>query len=317
MAIVTVSGEPGCRHEEVARLAAQRLHFELVTELRLKKLIAEEYAETASVPDRAHAPLAASVLAHMATDAHLVVSAPGAEFHFKNVPGVLRSHFVAPDNFRIGTLMLERRIDRKAAHELLRDMDRQHRQQRRLRSGRAGMPLALYDVVLNMAGMNPEQMAAVVEAAAQARGLTECGFLSAGAEAQLQFQFRLQLAKHGITPTRNVRFRRAEFVHPSEEIFANLLDFYRIAWEYEPRSFPIQWDKEGRVSEAFTPDFYLPEYDLYVELTTMKQSLVTKKNRKVKLMRMIYPEINIQVFYQKDFQDLVFKYGLTERPVKV
>jgi hypoxanthine phosphoribosyltransferase len=102
-------------------------------------------------------------------------------------------------------------------------------------------------------------------------------------------------------------------VHPSEEVFANLLDFYRVAWEYEPRSFPIQWDKDGRVLEAFTPDFYLPEFDLFVELTTMKQSLVTKKNRKVKLLRAVYPQVNIQVFYQKDFENLIFKYGLAER----
>ena len=95
-------------------------------------------------------------------------------------------------------------------------------------------------------------------------------------------------------------------------MFANLLDFYRIQWQYEPRSFPLQWDKDGNVIEAFTPDFYLAEFDLYVELTTMKQALVTRKNRKVKLLRAIYPHVNIQVFYQKDFQDLVFKYGLNK-----
>ncbi len=100
---------------------------------------------------------------------------------------------------------------------------------------------------------------------------------------------------------------------PSEEVFANLLDFYRIAWDYEPRSFPLQWDKDGKVSEAFTPDFYLPEFDLYVELTTMKQANVTKKNRKIRLLRAIYPHVNIQVFYQKDVQDLVMKYRLPER----
>jgi hypoxanthine phosphoribosyltransferase len=121
---------------------------------------------------------------------------------------------------------------------------------------------------------------------------------------------RFELAKRGIVPAGRARVTRASFSHPSEEMFANLLDFYRIQWEYEPRSFPLQWDKDGRVTEAFTPDFYLPELELYVELTTMKQSLVTRKNRKVKLLRAIYPHINIQVFYQKDFQDLVFKYGL-------
>ena len=103
---------------------------------------------------------------------------------------------------------------------------------------------------------------------------------------------------------------------PASEIFANLLDFYRIAWEYEPRNFPVQWDAEGRISESFTPDFYLPEFDLYVELTTMKQSLVTRKNRKIRLLRELYPHLNVQVFYQKDFENLIFKYGLAERPVQ-
>ena len=95
------------------------------------------------------------------------------------------------------------------------------------------------------------------------------------------------------------------------------MDFYRIPWEYEPRSFPIQWDRDGKVAEAFTPDFYLSEFDLYVELTTMKQSLVTKKNRKVKLLKELYPHVNIQVFYQKDFENLIFKYGLADRTAKV
>jgi hypothetical protein len=113
-------------------------------------------------------------------------------------------------------------------------------------------------------------------------------------------------------PAGRAHLKRIAFGHPSEQLFANLLDFYRIPWEYEPRSFPLQWDKDGKVIEAFTPDFYLSEFDLYVELTTMKQTLVTKKNRKVKLLRAIYPHVNIQVFYRKDFQDLIFKYGLRE-----
>jgi hypoxanthine phosphoribosyltransferase len=152
--------------------------------------------------------------------------------------------------------------------------------------------------------------AAEMLAAAAAQRLGEQGLLSPNAADEIEFETRLELAKRGIVPARRARVSKASFGHPSEEMFANLLDFYRIQWEYEPRSFPLEWDKDGRVTEAFTPDFYLPEFDLYVELTTMKQSLVTKKNRKVKRLRAIYPHINIQVFYQKDFQDLVFKYGL-------
>ncbi|HEX5167123.1 MAG TPA: hypothetical protein VFV93_17085, partial [Thermomicrobiales bacterium] len=50
----------------------------------------------------------------------------------------------------------------------------------------------------------------------------------------------------------------APFVHPAEADFASFLDFYRIRWQYEPRSFPLRW-RDGRIAEMFTPDFYLPE----------------------------------------------------------
>jgi hypoxanthine phosphoribosyltransferase len=89
---------------------------------------------------------------------------------------------------------------------------------------------------------------------------------------------------------------------------ARFLDYYRIRWVYEPASFPIGWE-DGRVSEMFTPDFYLPEHDMYVELTTMKQSLVTPKNRKVRLLRELYPGVNVKLLYQKDYQQLVVQAG--------
>jgi hypothetical protein len=87
------------------------------------------------------------------------------------------------------------------------------------------------------------------------------------------------------------------------------LEFYKIRWQYEPRTFPIQWDAQGRVLESFTPDFYLPDQDLYIELTTQKQRLVTKKNRKIRLLRQLYPEVNLKIFYGRDFERLLQKYG--------
>src|SRR5436190_16428299 len=101
---------------------------------------------------------------------------------------------------------------------------------------------------------------------------------------------------------------RVEFAHPSEQEFARFLDYYRIRWIYEPVSFPIAWEGE-RVAEMFTPDFYLPEHDLYLELTTMKQSLVTPKNRKVRLLRELYPDVNVRLLYRKDYQQLLAKAG--------
>jgi len=102
------------------------------------------------------------------------------------------------------------------------------------------------------------------------------------------------------------------FAHASERQFAQLLDFYAIDWEYEPRSFDIEWDAQGKVTQRFTPDFYLPDFDLYIEITTLNQKLVTKKNRKVRRLRERYPEITCKIFYQRDYLSLVTKYGLED-----
>ena len=104
--------------------------------------------------------------------------------------------------------------------------------------------------------------------------------------------------------------RTLPFANESEQEFARILDFYKIKWEYEPTTFPIAWDDEGYVRESFTPDFYLPDYGIFIELTTMKQSLVTKKNRKVRLFEEHYPDIPIKLFYGKDYKALLVKFGI-------
>lgn len=102
------------------------------------------------------------------------------------------------------------------------------------------------------------------------------------------------------------------FAHASERQFARLLDFYQIDWEYEPTSFDIEWDESGEVTQRFTPDFYLPDFDLYIEITTLNQKLVTKKNRKVRQLRQRYPEVRCKIFYQRDYLSLVSKYDLED-----
>jgi cytidylate kinase len=316
MALIAVSGHPGCRFEEVARLTAQRLGFELLTQSRIRALAEEEFGTGASIPDKAYPSLVTSVLARIATEHHVVYCAVGGELQARYFPGALRVHVVAPESVRVGNLMLDGRLERGAARQLLLELEAADRSARKATFGKTRATAELFDLVLSAESLTTEQMAQLIETAAHAMGLTERGYVSAAAEAQIQFQMRFSLAKHGIVPPDKITLRKKVFANSSEEMFANLLDFYRIAWEYEPRSFPVQWDREGNVREAFTPDFYLPEFDLYVELTTMKQSLVTKKNRKVRLLRELYPHLNIQVFYQKDFENLIFKYGLAERPVQ-
>ena len=102
------------------------------------------------------------------------------------------------------------------------------------------------------------------------------------------------------------------FAHHSELQLAKLLDFYGVAWEYEPRTFVLDWDRAGAPVQAFTPDFYLPAYDLYIEITTLNQKLVTRKNRKVRRLAELHPDVKVKVLYQRDYVSLLVKYGLED-----
>ncbi len=106
-----------------------------------------------------------------------------------------------------------------------------------------------------------------------------------------------------------------DFHHASEAEFARLLNYYGIEWEYEPHQFALQW-RDGKPVEMFTPDFYLTEFDLYIELTTMRQSLVRRKNRKLRLIRALYPEINIKLLYRRDYQRLLERFGIPQEELE-
>lgn len=99
------------------------------------------------------------------------------------------------------------------------------------------------------------------------------------------------------------------FAHASEAELARILDFYAVRWEYEPDTFPILWNTDGDVVESFSPDFFLPDLELYLEMTTLRQKLVRKKNRKLRRLRELYPDLNIKLFYGRDFRALMLKYG--------
>jgi hypothetical protein len=99
------------------------------------------------------------------------------------------------------------------------------------------------------------------------------------------------------------------FAHASEAEMARILDFYAVRWEYEPHTFPILWNLDGAVVESFSPDFYLPDLDCYLEMTTLRQKLVRKKNRKLRRLRELYPDLNVKLFYSRDFRALMLKYG--------
>ena len=101
---------------------------------------------------------------------------------------------------------------------------------------------------------------------------------------------------------------RVVFAHPSEAEIASLLDYYGVGWEYEPRTFVLERDLDGHPTASFAPDFYLPDYDLYLEITTIKPSLINRKNRKIRMLREAYPEVNIKLLSLRDMDALLQKY---------
>ncbi len=119
---------------------------------------------------------------------------------------------------------------------------------------------------------------------------------------------RSATAAKAVPPPASVRAARVQFAHESEAEFARILDFYGISWLYEPRTFPLR-RKGERILEAFTPDFFLPDLNLYVELTTLRQKLITEKNRKMRLLRQLYPQVNVKLLNKKDYLRLLAKYG--------
>ena len=115
----------------------------------------------------------------------------------------------------------------------------------------------------------------------------------------------------------NTLNQHPKFVHPAEAAFARILDFYGISWAYEPRTFPLEWDDRGNVIEAFTPDFYLPQQDLFIELTTLRPKLSTYKNRRLQRMKEIYPEVNVKLFKRREMRALMVKFGLEKEAYQI
>jgi hypothetical protein len=192
----------------LARISAQRLGFELLTQSRIRALTDEEFGAGARIPDKAYPSLATSILARLATQHHLVYCAVGGELQARHFPGMLRVHVVAPENIRIGNLMFDRRVERAAARQLLLELEAADRADRKAKFGKTKATADLFDLVLNAESLTSEQMAELIETTVASAGLKERGFLSAAAAAQLQFQMRLKLARYGIVPTGTLRCAR-------------------------------------------------------------------------------------------------------------
>ena len=320
MAIITVSYQYGSRGDIIAQGVAVHLGFSLVTPEKVNEIIHERYQLDYSLTGRidqiprgsesskVFANLISAILTDMAVFNDLLLLECGGQFIFRAFPNALHVRVIAPRDIRAHNIMQDNGISFDAALEEMEEHDRGHERFLRSSFRRPSNTPERYDLIINTGGLETGPAIELILSAVRLKKLGDYGMVSNETveRSKLRNQIRLLRALTKLSLEKNQSL--TQFAHPSELVFARLLDFYQIRWEYEPRTFPLRYDDKGNIIEAFSPDFYLTDSDLYVELTTMKQSLVTKKNRKIKLMRELYPGVKIRLLYQKDFEDLIFKY---------
>ena len=329
MAVITISRQFGSGGEYIAREISRKLDYLLVNKAmisdRLKEFVVSEpeltifdekkigYSEGYSGINEIEEKLRFSrylenlqnFFYDLAIRENLVILGRGGQVLFKDFPPAVHVKVVAPYKSRIGRVCRQYNLDESAAARLIAEQDEDRREYLRFFFGHDWLNLDLYHLVINTGLVELEECVALIINAAHFK------------ESSDRFNF-LEFEETSKSETISETLQDATgnapvFAHPSEEEFAKMLDFYRIEWLYEPKTFPLEWDSEGNIAEAFSPDFYLPEQDLYVELTTQKQKLVWKKNKKVRRLKELYPGVNIKIIYGRDYRGLLHKYGIDEK----
>jgi cytidylate kinase len=318
VALVTISRQEACGGEAVAAAVARRLGFRLVDRPLMRELL-YSYDLLAALgrfglpeapgPGSADAEELAvheateGIIHHLAFRENIVLLGYCGQFLFKGYPGALHVRLIASLEYRLGF------AERQGTFHSQAVLLRKERDRRRLVRKRCGADLTRpehYDLVLRMDGLGADGAAEIIE-----RAVITAGIATDGQPEKVRSHGREAGARElPLDPLPRVSAPKVGFANQSEEQFAKVLDFYEIPWQYEPETFPIEWWPDGRVKSSFSPDFYLPEMDTYLELTTMKQALVTKKNKKIRLFREVYPDRKLLIFYGRDFRKLAQKYGL-------
>ena len=315
MAIITISRLTGSGGREIASATAEALKFQLIDRNGMDVVIEQQFPvrterlSRIKKDRRVYDEMVRSAIAEIAAAHNVVILGSGGQFLFARVAASLHVQIVAPLMYRIARVMRLGNVDRAAAEKIIEDLDHEKETFIRTLYAKDWRDPAHYDLVLNLDHFSTETAVDIIIKAAQSKGIE-----ATAVELPAQLREEILTTKLDVAQLADLEpsdDKLPEFAHPSEREFARVMDFYRIRWQYEPKTFPIEWDEDHNVVKAFTPDFYLPDLGLFIELTTMKQSLVTKKNRKVRLLRELYPEVNIKILYERDYKNLIWKYGLS------
>ena len=310
MPVITVSRQMGSLGDEVAEILARKLGWELIgretllqnffptiagtRELHLLRESAKFYLSTTQ-DGITHLDYLKTTLREYVKEPPAVLVGFGSQILFSEDKDAIHVRIVAPERIRLGRIRRQFQVARQDAATILETAEKKHKRFVSIVYKPDLTQEDLYDMVLNSAKMTPDECAAAVMALQQERAINR----------KLEQQNKTAEAidnNDGYTMLKN----------QNEIDFAKILDMYQIQWRYEPTTFPIEWDLEGNVTLAFSPDFYLPKFNTYIELTSMNQKYVTIKNKKAKRVRELYPGTNVKIVFKKDFQSLVERFGSDE-----
>jgi len=310
LGVITISREFGSGGETIARLVAEKTRFLLVNKESITQGLAEHgiekpapRLETAlsdeSMADDAHHYIEAmhDYIYDLAIRNNLVILGRGGSVLFRDYPPALHVKIIAQFTHRVKRVAKLYDLNTQTAVKLVKEQDRDTSRYYRQLFDINWANLRAYDLVLNTEKMGLEDAADMIIAAYRVHG--EPRELKGGSNG-LEIEERFYSSP--------VSEDTEKFMHPSEEEFTKMLDFYRIRWEYEPKTFMLEWDSEGNVVEAFSPDFYLTDQDLYVELTTQKPKQAWRKSRKIRRMKELYPDVNVRLIDKKGFESLLRKH---------
>ncbi len=299
--ILTISRQMGSMGDEIAKELAKKLGLTLVTR---ERVLAEWLPAPAGAFERnqlAESPrfyfteaeegvtykeyIEKKMLA-FAKEHPCIIIGMGAQFILPKTPEVFRIRFVASDEVRLKRIVAQYGIAEAEAKNLIAGVDKRYRRFISTVYHMDNIVPTQYDIVINTDNWDLQHCVRIVEAL---------------------------VSEPNEAPKEAVPAEAAPFRHPAENEFSKILDMYHIEWAYEPRTFPVEWDNEGNVKLAIKPDFYLPQFDTYIEITTMSQKHVTTKNKKVRKLRELYPDIHIHIVYKKDFHSLLKRFGKEEQ----
>lgn len=303
--IITVSRQTGSLGKEIIDLLGQKLNFPVIT----RDLVMNEWFPdiasghelhmlsespafflTSSSSGITFARHLENQLKDFTSSQDAIIFGLGAQIIFAHAPDALHVKIMASREVRLKRIMQMHNLKKQEAERFLELTDRKHKRYISVIYGEDWAEPSLYDITINTDSISKEQGASFLEYIALNRQVPELDEESIGQETE----------------------KTVDFMHPSEEEFAKILDMHEIEWQYEPRTFPVKWDAEGNVIQAFSPDFYLPKFNTFIELTTMDQKYVSEKKKKVKLLKKLYPGTNINIVFKNDFNNLLKRFNMYE-----